>query len=120
MPTVALLFVFVLLVLAEGLTVSVYEMDMDKADNQKSFALKYGAAATNNFVVAVLLLAFAISLYFVLKLSDSHKRYFFVITSIMDVMLSGLLVFKKYFKKGNRYRSLGETVFWLPAIIVWL
>ncbi len=118
--TVALLSVFVLLVLAEGLIVSVYEVELDRGDNQQSFSTRFGTKKALNLSFVVLAAAFVISLYFVFYFGKSHKKYFFVSTLLMDILLAALLFFQKYFKNGRRYRILGETVFWLPALIAFV
>ncbi len=115
--TTALLIVFIILVIAEELTAAIYESELDKADNQPSFCVQYGIRTTRKIVFIALSIALAISMYFIVTLNIPQRRYFFVIIVVMDILLTVLLLFQKYFKKNQRYRIFGETVFWLPAII---
>lgn len=118
--TVLLHLVFQVFVLAllNLLVFSYYEMSKDKQDGQYSWAIRFGQQATRvhmNIVFVILALLQIISLIFL----SAHFARFQSLFLVMSAVL--FLIFRReiFFSKHERYRSLGDLIFFLPGLIFW-
>ena len=110
------LLIFVLLVWAEGLLVSAFELQDDRAESMGSFATFYGVKSTRKFALGLLLVVL-LSLG-VLLFTRPALRTGFLLLMAMDGLLIGLTAFEKSFRKNRLYRFWGEFTFWLPFLLL--
>ncbi len=115
--TVAIITIFILLAISEGLIVSAYEILLDVTDAQHSFSTRFGVKTTRKIAGFLLSIAILLSLIFIFMANTKLQIMCFIITLLMSILLCILLIFTHFFSKNNRYRLLGELLFWMPAII---
>jgi len=112
--------VIVIFVLAwcETVMVSFFDYDLDKADGNTSFAVKYGKRKTRRILIVVLILTafwLMVSVFFFEKIKNASP----VLIEFVMLLLLLIIIYKPdYFIKNNFYRWLGEMTFWLPGFLI--
>ncbi len=109
-------FIF-LLVWCETVMVSFFDYDQDKADGNTSFAVWYGKRKTRRILITLMIIMAAWLIVSVFIIPDKKYIVPLMIEFLMLVILFFIIYKPRYFQKSNRYRWLGETVFWLPALL---
>ncbi len=107
----------VLLVWYEGILVSTFEMEKDIRDGHNSFAVNFGREKTK-FLLNILLIAIVIVILILLVVAKNETEYFSVLLeTIMVLSLLSIIKFPGFFSKHEYYKTFGELIFWLPALI---
>lgn len=116
---VLILFV-ILLVWIETTVVSWYEYKTDVTDGHYSFTTVFGKERTRRILKRLVLLTISLLIISGLFFTEVSCRISFL---LLLIVASGLLllVFKPgYFEKNERYRLMGESLFYLPALVVFI
>lgn len=109
--------IMILLAWAEGVIISFYDYENDKADSLKSFAVVYGRKKTRSILITLnicILIITTIAMYY---FEDSIIIGALFIELIMNLVLFCLIYFNLFFIDNNYFRWIGESVFILPAFI---
>ena len=114
-PLILLIVSFFLIVWAAVLILSVYEVNYDKLDKHNTFAVNFGDRNTVSFIYFLMAVAFIICTGEIVLVQSFEIAMASKILMIMGLLLLGVLNFRGQFTRDNIYRSLIETVFWLPA-----
>jgi len=111
----------VLLVWAEGVMASWFDFDNDLHDGHKSFTTTFAKANTRYFLIALHILIFITLKITIFFTSDWFHFSAILIEATMNLILLLVLLFPSKMIKNDRYRIIGEMIFWLPGIIclVW-
>ncbi len=110
---------FFLLAMINLLFFSMYEAETDKRDGHTSIVLAIGQKRTQRWIIGF---AVVIILLGVIILTQTSETKLFVIQGIFILMLLALMLIAfnpSWFRENERYRSWGDGVFLLPAL-VWL
>jgi len=91
---------------------SIYDIEHDRAQGQKSFVVKYGIKKTNLFIDILSILNTICLVFLIIQFELKYVVFFFV----LQICMSCLRFFKSYFQPNERYRWLGDMVFSLPII----
>jgi len=116
---VLILFV-ILLVWIETTIASWYEYKTDVTDGHYSFTTVFGKERTRRILKRLVLLTISLLIISGLFFTEVSCRISFL---LLLIVASGLLLlmFKPgYFEKNERYRLMGESLFYLPALIVFI
>lgn len=116
---VLILFV-ILLVWIETTVVSWYEYKTDVTDGHYSFTTVFGKERTRRILKRLVLLTISLLIISGLFFTEVSCR---ISVLLLLIVASGLLllVFKPgYFEKNERYRLMGESLFYLPALVVFI
>jgi len=119
-PTLEIILVIVILVClaaAESTMISYFDYEDDKNDKLSSFTIYFGKTYTRKFLTRMLILlaiAIVIAAIFFLK----TMLPFLVILLVMDFALLPVILYPEYFVKNHLFRWIGESVFYLPALII--
>ncbi len=123
-PSVKILAIIVnmvLLVWAEGIMVSRIEYEQDTRNNHTSFTTMFGLNTAKTFVIVLLLTVLGIALYFLFFSSCSRAvSVAFLIQILMSLLLAAINHFADRFRASELYRHLGELIFWLPGLIIFV
>ena len=123
-PSVKILAIIVnmvLLVWAEGIMVSRIEYKQDTRNNHTSFTTMFGRNTAKTFVIVLLLTVLGIAFYFLFFSSCSHTvSVAFLIQILMSLSLAAINRFADRFRPSELYRYLGELIFWLPGLIIFV
>lgn len=114
------LIVFFLIALSDLLTFSFYEEKNDRLDEQNTFVINFGRKRTIRLVNILAAIVFIICVYqFENSTELLYRKVVLILTFMMFVILV-LLYFQDFFKSRLLYRYIGELVFWLPALILFV
>ncbi len=108
--------IFVLLVWAEGLLTALYEREYDQGDNMQSFCTFYGRQTTRRLIILLLIPSMLLSLGLLLSTPSLRMEYMLLVA--MTALLIVIYLFPSFFQKSERYRTVGELVFWLPFLLL--
>lgn len=114
------LITFFLLVLADVLLLSYYEIDSDKKDNHSTITVKYGQAVTKKIILTLLLNVFVLSAFIIFSNEIFLHRVIaklFLIMGLIQVLIIG---FPRIFIKNYLYRYIVEWIFWIPGLALLL
>lgn len=107
-----------LLAWTESVMISFFDFEADMADGLRSFSTFFGRHKTQKILMIV---HFSISII-IIVLMVSIRDYIFIIALsielVMNTMLLSLIMFPPFFYRSGRFRWIGESVFFMPAIIV--
>lgn len=109
----------VLLVWAEGVMASWFDFENDLHDGHKSFATAFTKVNTKYFLVALHIMIFILLKIAVFYINNWLQFSAILIEAVMNLGLLLIILFPKKMIINDRYRILGEMIFWLPGII-WL
>lgn len=115
-PVALLVFLFMLLVFAEGTVAAYYETTQDQKENHSSVVLALGKRKSR-VVLHALFLTVAFSAIAGGLTTQMPLNMAFAIILLMNVMLFAIFHYQKLFAKGL-YHNAGEAVFLLPAVMV--
>lgn len=105
--------VYLLLALVNLLLFSVYENQKDIKDGHISMVQALGINTTLRVISGLVVIA--IGLLTVLTLVVSNVITIVLLLSVMLLLLMSMMLFKSYYRQGERYRIVGDAVFLLPA-----
>jgi 4-hydroxybenzoate polyprenyltransferase len=110
-----LMFQFFLIALTNLLLFSLFDAEQDRIDNLSSFVTRFGKKTTR--VCLALLFVIQIFLSFVLLFCFSYDLKAIVILFTMTAILLMLYSFARLYTPSERYRWVGDAVFFLPALL---
>lgn len=116
---VLILFV-ILLVWIETTIASWYEYKTDVTDGHHSFTTVFGKERTRRILKRLVLLTISLLIISGLFFTEASCR---ISVLLLLIVASGLLLLMftpGYFEKNERYRLMGESLFYLPALIVFI
>lgn len=100
----------------------IYEMESDMRDNMKSLVITVGVKRLKGVINLLFIIAFMLMsigmLAFQMKSTASNWLLGQIIILLMLGGLLGLIIWPNYFQKYDRYRLLGDGIFYLPLIIL--
>lgn len=113
-----LMIIFFLLVLADVLLLSYFEVGSDKKDNHSTLSVKFGQSATNKIIFTIIFSVYILSIFVIF--SDElflHRSIakLYLLMGFIQIIIIGL---PKLFEKNNLYRYIVELVFWIPGLIL--
>jgi hypothetical protein len=111
-----LVIMFVLVVLINLLLFARMSYDSDLADRHQSFVTVTGPRVTSAVIIALFVC------FWIISAGALSSRYF-VEAGILSAMCFVLLViffFPRYFRSGERYRLVGDSVFLFPAVLLFV
>lgn len=115
---VVLILCVILLVWIETTIASWYEYKTDVTDGHHSFTTVFGKERTRSILKRLVLLTISLLIISGLFFTEVSFRISVLLLLIVACGLL-LLMFKPgYFEKNERYRLMGESLFYLPAMIV--
>lgn len=115
---IVLILFIILLVWIETTIASWYEYKTDVTDGHHSFTTVFGKERTRRILKRLVRLTISLLIISGLFFTEASYRISFL---LLLIVASGLLLlmFKPgYFEKNERYRLMGESLFYLPALIV--
>jgi hypothetical protein len=112
-----LFIIFLLLVLADVLVLSYFEIDSDRIDSHQTFAVKYGEIKTRQVIVILVFITLFLDIYLVVFESKHLYRIMAKLFMMMGLILMLLLSYPKFFRRNEMYRYLAEALFWIPGLM---
>ena len=109
--------ILIALVFAESVIISWFDVEKDKADGLTSFTINFGKTQTRKFMRIFLAGIFLLTLFFS-WFFHFQLLSFLLILLVMNVVLSLLIGKPSLFKTNHLFRWVGESVFYLPGLIV--
>jgi len=113
---------FILAALAwiESVMISYYDFNQDETDHLKSFTVVYGKTNTKN-ILTILLFSLIFLLITGLFFFDQGIFIFgLIIELVMALILLALIRFPEFFSRSGLFRWVGEAVFLLPALTIFI
>lgn len=98
------------------LVFSFFDILADQHQGQVSFATQWGERTTRHVIVFMFVLSLVL---FMLERSTFQTGYGWIWLT-MSVILCSMTVFKEFFLRHDRYRLVGDAVFFLPVVVCWL
>ncbi len=114
---IILIVILTLLAWAEGVMASWFDYENDLHDHHHSFATTFGKQNTRYFLIALHILIFILLKINILFTTQWPQFAAIIIEAVMNLALLMILLFPEKMKKNERYRILGEMVFWLPGLM---
>lgn len=111
-------FIIFLLAWVETVMVSFFDFENDLADGNTSFAIWYGKQKTRKILIVVMTIIAVAIFISVLFIKDLKSIYALTIELLMLTVLFPIISRPGNFQKNNLYRWIGESVFWLPALLI--
>ena len=104
------------LAFAESVIISWFDFEEDTKDNLTSFTINFGKERTRKVMRSMLAGTFFL---LILCAWFFQKQFlpFLIILSVMDVILFVLMWKPELFEKNHLFRWIGESVFYLPALV---
>jgi 4-hydroxybenzoate polyprenyltransferase len=113
-----LIIAFILLTWAEGIMASWYDYENDLHDGHNSFATLFGLARTKLFLIFLHSSIFLLLLINLFWLKTSKHWLPTVILGAMNGLVLFILLKPELFRKNERFRILGEMIFWVPFVLL--
>ena len=105
---------FLLLALANLLTFSLFEHDLDEADGQTSFVRALGKPFSLSLIRLVLAAAVGIGAVVLTRYDTKAVMQVEMIIALMAAILAALVFKMRWFAQNERYRAWGDGAFLLP------
>ena len=102
----------------EGIMISWFDYDNDIEDGHTSFTVIVGKRKTRRIMLIVHSVLELVTIAVLLTISYSIAFYALVITLIINFLLGLIILFPDSYLSKNHHRLIGETVFFLPALII--
>ena len=93
----------------------VFETEVDRAQGHRSLGLLFGRDRARRWIVRGSIMATAIALLVSLA-AASHERLAFAVLAAQTAMPATMLLAQDWFGRRERYRSWGDSVFFLGAL----
>ena len=118
---IQLMIQYALLAYVNLLLFALFEYETDKLQQFSSLARTIGKTYTRYlvFICLILVLTSALINLFVWN-SDTVMRDSQLIVALMTVPLGCLLTWPQYFQHEDRYRLVGDAIFFIPLIFLWV
>lgn len=120
-PPFNLLFIIVVLIILawmEGAIASCFDFVYDQQDGYHSFAIWLGQKRARMVLIIVGTLTGLSMIIMFLTFTSLKIRLSLGIEFLMLFLLFMMVIFPRYFKSKQRFRWIGEGVFYLPGLIV--
>lgn len=119
-PFSVMVVIFNIFILAwfEGIMISWFDYNDDIKDGHTSFTVIMGKKNTRRFLILGHMIVEMIIIVVLIMIPVSIVFYTLVITFIMNLLLGIIIIFPESFTRNNYYRLIGESVFLLPALVV--
>ncbi len=101
----------------EGVLASWFDYENDLHDGHASFTTTFGKQHTRYFLIALHVLIFILLKVNIFFTENWLQFSAIIIEAVMNLSLLLMLLFPDLMKKNDRYRILGEMVFWLPGLL---
>lgn len=115
-PQAILICQFLITALINLLIFSWFDMEKDIQDRRESFATYYGVDFTYKTFMFLVLLNTVVGIYVVLQ--NDEYLWMEVCLLVMNSVLAALVFEKKYFDMYDRYRVLGDAIFFIPLVYI--
>ena len=96
---------------------SLMEVDVDILDGHQSIARKWGKKRVT-YLINYLFLGFIILILLSLSIGMSGFPTYQLLLAVMGSILYLIFLKRKFFKERERYRIIGDAVFFLPLIVL--
>jgi len=112
---------FLIIVTLNLLIFPIYEMETDKNDQMKSLAISVGLKTIHKIIKSLFILSLILALIGLIKVNPFHIGSDWLhgqyILLLMLGVLQSLVLWPHLFKQSNRYRIIGDSIFYLPALL---
>ncbi len=121
-PFVVIIVLFIIFILAwlEGIMISWFDFDNDIKDGHTSFTVLAGKRNTRYFLILGHMLIEIVTIILLVLIPLNIIFWALLIMLIMNLLLGLVILFPDSFYKNNYYRLIGETVFMLPILIIFV
>ena len=110
--------IFISLAWAEGIMASWFDFENDLKDGHSSFTVLFGKQLSRRFLIVLHILTFIIIKISIFFISTNLQFAALMILALMNLTLLLIMLYPDWFQKNERYRIIGESVFLLPALII--
>jgi 1,4-dihydroxy-2-naphthoate octaprenyltransferase len=104
---------FFMVALINLLLFSWFEYDADKQDGNASFAIGFGKKTTRKWVLSLSAINCFVTIWVLTQTAWQLPSLLFL---LMTIVLIIIFIFPTYFQVGQRYRMIGDAVFFIPVI----
>ncbi len=104
----------------EGIMISWFDYDNDIKDGHTSFSILFGKRNTRRFLILGHMVIEIITIVFLITTPLNIVFWALLITFVMNLLLGLIIIFPHSFMRNNYYRIIGETVFLLPTLVVFV
>jgi 1,4-dihydroxy-2-naphthoate octaprenyltransferase len=111
---------FFLLVLADILLFSLFEVENDEKDKHFTLAIRLGPSSAKKLIDGLTLVIASASFVIFFGKDDPKTEWLSVIYLTMAGCLVFMIRFRDWFKVNSWYRYLGEAVFWMPGLLIFV
>lgn len=116
--TIFIICIVIFLAWAEGIMASYFDYNNDLKDGHSSFTVLFGKQYTRRFQIVLHILVFLIIKVTAFFITTNLQFSALMILAFMNLILLLIMLFPSWFQKNENYRIIGESVFLLPAMIV--
>lgn len=117
-PVLVVIFIIFMLVWLEGIMVSWFDYDNDIKDGHTSFTVVIGKKNTRRFLIIAHMLVEIVTIALLIIIAEKIVFFTLLIILIMNLLLGLVILFPESFSRNSYYRLIGESVFFLPFLIV--
>ena len=104
----------------EGIMISWFDYNNDTEDGHTSFTFLFGKRNTRRFLILGHMVIEVITILFLITTPFNIVFWSLLITFVMNLILGLVIIFPNSFMRNNYYRIIGETVFLLPVLVVFV
>ena len=104
----------------EGIMISWFDYDNDIKDGHTSFTILFGKRNTRQFLILGHMIIEIITIIFLVITPFNIVFWALLVTLVMNLLLGFIIIFPHSFAQNNYYRIIGETVFLLPVLVVFV
>ncbi len=119
-PVMIVIFIIFMLAWFEGVMISWFDNNEDIEDGHTSFTVIVGKKNTRRFLIVGHMFVEILIVVVLIMIPVSIVFYTLLVTFLMNLILGLIIIFPESFTKNNYYRLLGETVFWLPGLVLFV
>ncbi len=113
-----LMSLFFMLVWSVLLLYSAIEVEVDRLDDHRTMATRYGVRVCHHVIHLLLFLLFGLNLYLVATSSIEMVRNAAMLFMLMASVILIMDGFPSLFRINYRYHHIGELIFWLPLLLI--
>ena len=119
-PIIIVLFIIFMLAWLEGIMISWFDFDNDIKDGHISFTVIAGKRNTRYFLILGHMLIEIVTIILLILVPLNIIFWTLLILLVMNLLLGLVILFPDSFYKNSYYRFIGETVFILPILIIFV
>ena len=118
---IIIMLLFLLLAFSNTTLLSYFDYQNDLQSSQISFSIQYGKKRTSALLKTLLSLSVLVCMGFLLfTQADRIDQYSFIILLMMSILMLTMIFKPHVFQKKNYYKALLESVFLMPALILFV